>query len=1060
MYSLFHPFADQIGGFYFIITNIPYWICELADPEVHFISVFLKKPTGNLMKNGRIKKLLTLIWVLLLSAIGFGMALKHVLKMEVDASSTNSKIEVTLNEGTNMASALSPDQKTLAIDLLGQLWLLPVEGGIAKSLTDPLGDARQPAWSPDGRFLAFQAYWDGNWHIYTIHRDGTNLQQRTSGPFDHREPHWSPDGRHIAFSSDRDGTYDIWALDTANSQLKQQTEAPANEYAPAWSPDGAQIGFVSDDPSNLGIHILSIKDGNIRLIYTSKDKLAGVAWSPDGQSIFFNQLDFTESKLMRVDVANDEPQPERISQPDEDVFPFRPSFLSETKLIYTASGKIWRKDVAEDTAKEIPFAVTVQLNKRPYARRQRDFDSTESQPVRGIVGPVISPDGGQVAFVALGDLWLQGEGQPAQPLTDDPYVELSPAWSPNGAALAYISDRGGQFAIWIHDFLKKENRKLGVLQGSPAGIAWSPDGRSIAYSVSFGPRLGQVMLIDTSTGQSRKVGPRLSSSISSPTWSPDGKTIGVGVLQPYSTLYREGINRIVYMAVNDKKTWGLRGLEHWSLGVRGKDGPVWSPDGRHLALISQGLLWIAPVDHEGQITGPPIRLTNELADMPSWTADGRNLLYMATDQLKRINLDNGQINAFPIQLEWSRHLPAGRTVIHAGGLFDGIHPEIRRNVDIILEANRIVAIEAHRPDRQADRKVDASDQYVMPGLIDYHAHQGSWDGEKLNRKWLAWGVTATRDPATDPYDARNRLEAQESGRTIGPRIFFTGSPIDGNRIYYGGTYAQQAPAQLELELQRAEALNYDMIKTYVRLPDPLQKRVVEKAHQLGIPVSSHELYPAVAYGVDGVEHIQGTSRRGYSPKITGILRSYGDVSQLIAISGMTFTPTVGIYVSYKYLLVKEEELLNDRRLLALEDPQRIKQVIDEVRTNPDAWAERFQNAMKMVRDIHEQGGTVVAGTDGPIIPFGFGLYMELLAYAEGGLSIFDVLQTATINAAQALGAEADLGSVEPGKLADLIILNQNPLADIRHLRSLHSVVLNGEIHTLEALLRAPARKRQ
>ena len=999
--------------------------------------------------------------LVLSTVIGFGMTFRSTLQRKIQPTTPSGKIEVTIHEGTNMALALSPDQKTLALDLLGQIWLLPIAGGTAKPITDPLGDARQPSWSPDGQFLTFQAYWDGNWHLYSIHRDGSKLQQLTSGPYDHREPHWSPDGQHIAFSSDREGTYDIWTLEVANNQLKQQTKEPANEYAPAWSPDGAQIGFISDDPSSHGIHVLSIIDGNIRLVCAPEDQLAGLTWSPDGQSLFLTQMGFTESRLMRVNVANHESELELISPPESDVFPFRPSFLSESGLIYTASGKIWHQDMVEETKKEIPFTITVPLEKRPYARRQRDFDNTEKQPVLGIVGPTISPNGKQVAFVALGDLWIQTEGQPAQPLTDDPYIAMTPAWSPNGQALAYISDRDGQFAIWIHDLIKNEKRKLGALRGAPAGIAWSPDGQSIACSVSFGPRLGQVILMDTVNGQSKKVGPRLSSSISSPTWSPDGKTIGVGVLKPYSTRYREGINRMVYLAVDDDKTWGLRGLEQWSLGVRGKDGPVWSPDGRHIALISQGLLWIAPVDQQGQITGPPIRLTNELADMPSWTADGRSLLFMATDKLKKVNLDNGQIKSFPINLEWSRHLPVGRTVIHAGGLFDGIHPEIRRNVDIVLAANRIVAIEDHRPDRPADRKIDASNQYVMPGLIDYHAHQGSWDGEKLNRKWLAWGVTATRDPATDPYDARNRLEAQESGRTIGPRVFFTGSPIDGNRVYYGGTYAQQAPAQMELELQRAEALHYDMIKTYVRLPDPLQKRVVEKAHQLGIPVSSHELYPAVAYGVDGVEHIQGTSRRGYSPKITGILRSYGDVSQLITRSGMTFTPTVGIYVSYHYLLSKEEEVLNDPRLTILEDAfslQTARQKIEDIKSNADAWEKRFQNAMKMVRDVHEQGGTVVAGTDGPIIPFGFGLYMELLAYAEGGLSPFDVLQTTTINAAKGLGVAEDLGSIEPGKLADFIILDQNPLTDIRHLRSLQSVVLNGEMHSLEGLLEAPLRK--
>ena len=241
-----------------------------------------------------------------------------------------------------------------------------------------------------------------------------------------------------------------------------------------------------------------------------------------------------------------------------------------------------------------------------------------------------------------------------------------------------------------------------------------------------------------------------------------------------------------------------------------------------------------------------------------------------------------------------------------------------------------------------------------------------------------------------------------------------------------------------------------MIKTYVRLPNPLQQRVVERAHQIGIPVSSHELYPATAYGIDGVEHIQGTSRRGYSPKITDILRSYGDVSSLIAASGMTFTPTTGIYVSYAYLLEKEETILDDERLKKLESPfnlQNARQGIASVKADPRGWEKRFENAMQMVKDIHDKGGIVVAGTDSPILPFGFGLHMELEAYAKGGLSNFAVLQTATINTAHALGAGEHLGSLEPGKLADLIIVEKNPLEDIRNIRDISWVVQNGEIYS-------------
>jgi len=225
-----------------------------------------------------------------------------------------------------------------------------------------------------------------------------------------------------------------------------------------------------------------------------------------------------------------------------------------------------------------------------------------------------------------------------------------------------------------------------------------------------------------------------------------------------------------------------------------------------------------------------------------------------------------------------------------------------------------------------------------------------------------------------------------------------------------------------------------MIKTYVRLPDPVQKRVIQKAHQLGIA---------------------GTSRRGYSPKLTATLSSYGDVSTLIAKSGMSFTPTIGIYVSYNFLLEKNPLVLEDERLLKLETPfnlQNAKSGIDQVKGDKKGWERRFQNACKMIKDIHDKGGLISAGTDGPILPYGFGLHMELEAYQAAGLSTFEVLQTATINNAKVLGTLEDMGTLEVGKLADIIIVKENPLADIKNIREIEWTIVNGRIYSQKSLL--------
>ena len=142
-------------------------------------------------------------------------------------------IKITVVEGTNMASSISPDHRTIAVDLQGTICTLPISGGAATLLTDGMGDERQPTWSPDGNTILFHSYRDGNYHIWTIHKDGSGLKQITFGMFDDREPHWSPDGTRITFSSDRSGNYDIWEMMFATGVLKHLTNDPANDYHPA-----------------------------------------------------------------------------------------------------------------------------------------------------------------------------------------------------------------------------------------------------------------------------------------------------------------------------------------------------------------------------------------------------------------------------------------------------------------------------------------------------------------------------------------------------------------------------------------------------------------------------------------------------------------------------------------------------------------------------------------------------------------------------------------------------------------------------------------------------------
>lgn len=312
------------------------------------------------------------------------------------AQASADPVNVVLDEGTNIAVALSPDGGTLALDLLGRIWTMPVSGGPAVALTDPFGDARQPAWSPDGRRIAFQAYWDGNYHVWSVAADGSDLRKHTRGPFDHREPHWSPDGRRIAFSSDRGGSYDVWTVGVPSGRVEQLTDAPGSEYGPAFSPDGASVAFASDGPGEMaGVWVVE-EDGRPRRVATAPDaQTAAPAWSLDGATISYSAIGGGQATLRAVPVGNAATSADAgpsaasgrvLTGDDEDVFPFRASWTS-SGFFYTGDGKVRWRTLDGGSLRDVPFTAQVPLHRAPYERRPRDLSAPGPFPVRGVVSP-------------------------------------------------------------------------------------------------------------------------------------------------------------------------------------------------------------------------------------------------------------------------------------------------------------------------------------------------------------------------------------------------------------------------------------------------------------------------------------------------------------------------------------------------------------------------------------------------------------------------------------------------------------------------------------------------
>ena len=959
------------------------------------------------------------------------MRLKIFLLLGTAVLFASPTLDLTVHEGTSMSVTAAPDGSLLAIDLQGAIWTLPATGGPAHRITGLYDDARQPAFSPDSQTLAYFAYRDGHYAIWTIRRDGATQRRLTWGPYDDREPAWSHDGKQLAFASDRSGSYNIWTLDLATGALHQITRGP-NEYRmPAFSPNDDEIAFTATRE----IRSTNLKTATERTLHTAPAPISALSWGPAGQLVYHT--------VSHQDLNN------KPLTADENAAPFRVSWVSATDFVYTADGHIRQRSTAANEARTIDFTATLAVNNTPYKQRRRDTDSAAPRQALGIVHPTLSPDGAKLAFHALGDIYVMPLGGAPTNLTKDAAYDTDPAWSPDGTQLVYASDKnGGLLQLWLRDLTTNQDRKLTSLATQPLAPAWSPDGARIAFlNVNEMWGAASLDILDLATGKITRLHDTLFAP-GSPTWSPDGKRVALAALSPNSKSFREGTNQILVV-----DTSGPANNEHWyspaphlSIDSRLGCGPAWSPDGTQMAAIYEGTLAVWPVSPTGEPQGPVRHLTTEIAHDPSWSADSQHILYQANNKLRLLDLNTAAPQDIPVNLKFTPNIPKGRTIIHAGQLVDGKSPTARANIDIVIEGNRIRSVAPHSAAlHKTGTLLDAANLTAMPGLIEYHTHLQKDQGAAGRRAALAFGITTLRSPGGGPYEAAEDREANEAGVRPSPRVFASGYMLDWERTYYKGAVAISTPRHLEMELECTRILQHDLVKSYVRLPDLQQKRATEFAHGIGIPVATHELYPAAFVGVDSIEHTGATSRRGYSPKIGPLQRSYEDVIQILGKSGSILCPMI-IGPGVQKILATNPALLNDPRFNLY--PAWVRaQLRSSGGRGGGRGAAGASGAGKMVMDAKQAGTRIVAGTD---TPNAFNLHGELASYILAGMSPYEALKAATRTPAEALGLDA--GAIEPGKLADIILVEGNPLEDISNAFRVQQVIANGRLYTLKDLL--------
>ncbi|AWG45825.1 hypothetical protein AM586_15230 [Massilia sp. WG5] len=904
-------------------------------------------------------------------------------------------LRVELREGTNMAAFPSPDGKRIVFSNQGALWVMPAAGGAATRITDWHLEPTAPVWSPDGKRIAFQNYApEANYHIWTIDPDGRRPEELTTGPNDDREPAWTPDGSALVFSSDRsnDGQYKIWSVPADGGPPTRLTAGPGAESNPVVSPDGRTLAYV--DGPNVVTKPFDSRTPTIVAPGTAP------AWVPDGSGLVYQNAD-RQLVLRGAQLTS-----------GEDIFPFPVRFLPDGRFLYTADGHIRVRDAAGGAQGDIPFRAELLLRRPVFSHpKDRQFDNFGQRRVAGISAPVLSPDGRSIAFVALNDVWVMRIGDAPRRLTDDQDRDISPQWTADGKAVYFSTERGnaGQLAVDQVDVATGARTRLAAIPGRSMALPkLSPDGRSIAYITLS----GQLEIWNRATSTFRVVAPAVGSQVSTPQWLADGRHILLVDNERINNRFREGYNklRVIDLATGQGSFHAVAPAPR-QISERDEGAAVLSPDGTRVAFIMDSLLHLMPLNPDGSPAGPARLLGSEPADLPSWGGNDM-LMVKSANRIRVIDADGSHARDVDVKLQWRQAAPEGSTLIRAGALWDGLAPTLRYDVDILVQKNRIAWIRPHTAGSasQAERFIDASGLTVMPGLIETHIH-----------------------PLT-LYQG-------------GPRLFVSPPLWEGNRLFYHFARSLRTPAVADVEIAKAKAMDADFLKAYVRAPIPVMSRIAQGALDLGVPSGTHPIEPGAATGIAGTTHLSATQRMGYSWSKSAVKAiTYQDAYDTYGKGSFRLIDTL---FSAAALAGLDPGIVTDPRFI-LVPPNFVAGLQNATPPTPAQLGTIINDATQQAKVV-AAGGLVANGTDSPLVVPGIQLHLNLRA-AGLVLGNYTALQTVTINAAKMALVDRDLGSVEPGKLADLIVVRGNPLSDLRAAANVEVVMKNGRAYTLAEIL--------
>jgi len=1003
------------------------------------------------------------------------------------------------DEGTWMNLDISPDGKTIVFDMLGDIYTMPVTGGKAKALRTGLAFEVQPRYSPDGTYISFTSDAGGGNNIWVMTADGQNAKAITKEKYRLlNNAVWTPDGKSLVarkhYTSERSvGAGEMWQyplVGSAGLQITKRKNDQQDVNDPSISPDGRYLYYAEDmypggffqynkDP-NSQIYVIKQYDfttGKTKTITGGPGGAARPIISRDGKNLAFVKRIREQTVLYIHDLATGEEKPiyfdlDKDQQEAWAVFGVYPYFSwmpNNKDLVFWTAGKIHSINIDSKVIKNIPFEIdtSIKLTETHQVKREAFTENFSSKMIKDVK---TSPNGNTIIFTSLGHIYKKTlpNGIPTR-ISNLSDFEADPSFSPDGKSVLFVTwndeNLGAIYSIKLDGSgLKKLTKQKGIYRtpiydGSGSKIAYRKESGNGDQGFDFTKMTGIYTM--NYTGSYPK---RISESGEFPQFSEDNKRV---FFQTGGAFFGNLTKKLksVDLSGNDEKS-------HFTSKLANRIVP--SPDNKWVAIIHLHKVYIAPFIQNGQEINLDIKtksfhvesLSEEAGIDIHWGSSNKkvhwilggeyftkNLIDNTKDPFAKTNLDSSKATSSSINLTVKSDVPEGIIAFTNARLIIMNGNKVIEEGTIIINQNKIDTIGTSEKIAipEGAKVYDMKGKTIMPGIVDVHAHVGAFrNGLSTQKHWqfyanLAFGVTTSHDPSVHTKAAFTLEELQKSGQTVGPRLFSTGFILYGAEGDFKAVVNNLEDARFAIE--RTKAFGAKSVKSYNQPRREQRQQIMQAAKELGVnvvPEGGSNFYSNMSMIFDGHTGIE------HNIPVNPV---YKDVLSLWSNSKTGYTPT--LIVNYggmngEMFFYEESNVWENETLLKYTP----RYVIDtRSRHRIKIPRKEYENGhiltSKTVTDLSKMGVKVNLGAHGQLQ--GLGAHWELWMLHQGGMSNLEALKAATINGAEYIGIGDELGTLEVGKLADLIILDKNPLENIRHSNTVTHTMINGRLYDVTTM---------